>query len=175
MGQMEHLLNVYATKAARGSIADFVGFVEVDDSEATTRLTPGLWLVRINFAQSWRLAACVRTVAHTCSQCNLVMRSSDCKLMVRISKSGLAHAVQIWQYDGAQTLGSYLRKRDCIHALAADLGVSEPAVVPTVMKQIFESLQVPCLIDTTSIWDAFSQLIAACQQMHAGNLLGRLK
>lgn len=45
MGQMEHLLNVYASKAAKGSIADFVGYVEVADEEATTRLTQGTWLV----------------------------------------------------------------------------------------------------------------------------------
>jgi hypothetical protein len=46
MGQMEHLLNVYATKSAKGAIADFVGYVEVRESEATMRLTQGLWLVR---------------------------------------------------------------------------------------------------------------------------------
>ena len=45
MGQMEHLLNVYATKSAKGAIADFVGYVEVRESEATMRLTQGLWLV----------------------------------------------------------------------------------------------------------------------------------
>lgn len=43
---MEHLLNVYASKAAKGSIADFVGYVEVDDEEATAKLTQGVWLVR---------------------------------------------------------------------------------------------------------------------------------
>ena len=48
MGQMEHLLNVYASKAAKGSIADFVGYVEVADEEATTRLTQGTWLVSNN-------------------------------------------------------------------------------------------------------------------------------
>ena len=42
---MEHLLNVYATKSAKGAIADFVGYVEVRESEATMRLTQGLWLV----------------------------------------------------------------------------------------------------------------------------------
>lgn len=45
MGQMEHLLNVYATRSARGAIADFVGYLEVRESEATMRLTQGLWLV----------------------------------------------------------------------------------------------------------------------------------
>lgn len=45
MGQMEHLLNVYATRSAKGAIADFVGYVEVRESEATMRLTQGLWLV----------------------------------------------------------------------------------------------------------------------------------
>lgn len=42
---MEHLLNVYASRAAKGSIADFVGYVEVDEEEATTKLTQGIWLV----------------------------------------------------------------------------------------------------------------------------------
>lgn len=45
MGQMEHLLNVYASKAAKGSIADFVGYVEVSEDEATTKLTQGVWLM----------------------------------------------------------------------------------------------------------------------------------
>lgn len=45
MAQMEHLLNVYASRAAKGSIADFVGYVEVDEEEATTKLTQGIWLV----------------------------------------------------------------------------------------------------------------------------------
>lgn len=46
MGQMELLLNVYASSKARGSIADFMGHCTVDPEEATYRLTPGLWLVR---------------------------------------------------------------------------------------------------------------------------------
>ena len=47
MGQMEHLLNVYASKAAKGSIADFVGYIEVSEAQATTKLTQGVWLVSI--------------------------------------------------------------------------------------------------------------------------------
>lgn len=46
MVQMEHLLNVYASRTARGSIADFMGYCQVADEEATRLLTPGLWLVR---------------------------------------------------------------------------------------------------------------------------------
>ena len=46
MAQMEHLLNVYASRAAKGSIADFVGYIEVNEDEATTKLTQGIWLVR---------------------------------------------------------------------------------------------------------------------------------
>ena len=45
---MEHLLNVYASRVAKGSIADFVGYVEVAEDEATTRLTQGVWLVSNN-------------------------------------------------------------------------------------------------------------------------------
>ena len=43
---MEHVLNVYVSKAAKGSVADFMGYVEVEDQQATSRLTSGLWLVR---------------------------------------------------------------------------------------------------------------------------------
>jgi len=45
MGQMEHLLNVYASKAAKSSIADFLGYIEVAEEQATTKLTQGVWLV----------------------------------------------------------------------------------------------------------------------------------
>ncbi|GBF87958.1 hypothetical protein Rsub_00670 [Raphidocelis subcapitata] len=45
MVQMEHLINVYASKAARGSIAEFMGFCEVERQQANGNLTPGLWLV----------------------------------------------------------------------------------------------------------------------------------
>ena len=43
---MEHVLNVYVAKAAAGSVAEFMGYIEVGEHEATTRLSPGLWLVR---------------------------------------------------------------------------------------------------------------------------------
>lgn len=43
---MEHVMNVYASKAAKGCIADFMGYCEVEPEEATMRLTSGLWLVR---------------------------------------------------------------------------------------------------------------------------------
>ncbi|KAG2447430.1 hypothetical protein HYH02_007756 [Chlamydomonas schloesseri] len=45
MSQMEHLLNVYASRVARGHCADFLGYCEVAESEANVRLTAGLWLV----------------------------------------------------------------------------------------------------------------------------------
>lgn len=45
MGGMEHLLNVYATKAARHSIASFMGYSMVEAHEAGQGLTEGLWLV----------------------------------------------------------------------------------------------------------------------------------
>ncbi|KAG2422260.1 hypothetical protein HXX76_016174 [Chlamydomonas incerta] len=90
MSQMEHLLNVYASRVARGHCADFLGYCEVAESEANVRLTAGLWLV--------------------------------------------------WKYEGSKTLAYYLRRRDTTRALADDLGVAEPVVVPTVMKHIFEGL-----------------------------------
>lgn len=54
--------------------------------------------------------------------------------------------LQVWQYEGSNTLGGYLKRRDCIPGLAQDLGVSEAAAVPTVMKQIFENLVVSCCL-----------------------------
>ena len=45
MGQMEHLLNVYAAKAAPQSVAHFLGYIEVTSAQATKSLTEGLWLV----------------------------------------------------------------------------------------------------------------------------------
>ncbi len=47
MAEMEHVLNVYAAKAAKDAVADFLGFCEVyeEDTKANKRLTPGLWLV----------------------------------------------------------------------------------------------------------------------------------
>lgn len=47
MGQMEHLLNVYASKAAKHSIANFVGYAQVSEGHATKSLTEGLWLVSL--------------------------------------------------------------------------------------------------------------------------------
>lgn len=48
----------------------------------------------------------------------------------------------VWEAQGLNTLAYYLKRRDCIPALATDLNVAEEAVLPTVMTQIFE-----CLID----------------------------
>lgn len=45
-----------------------------------------------------------------------------------------------WKYEGDKTLAYYLRRRDAIAALAADLDVPEAAVVPTVMQQLFTCL-----------------------------------
>ncbi|KAK9798998.1 hypothetical protein WJX73_001206 [Symbiochloris irregularis] len=45
MGRMEHLLNVYCSKKAKDSIADFIGYCEVTQAEAKGGLTAGLWLM----------------------------------------------------------------------------------------------------------------------------------
>ena len=45
MGQMEHLLNVYASRATKNSVANFVGYAQVMPHEASRTLTEGLWLV----------------------------------------------------------------------------------------------------------------------------------
>lgn len=49
---------------------------------------------------------------------------------------------QVWKYEGSKTLSYYLRRRDTTRALSQDLQVPEAAVVPTVMKHIFEGLSV---------------------------------
>lgn len=91
MGEMEHLLNVYAARAARNHCALFKGYCEVSRQEANTRLTEGLWL--------------------------------------------------IWDYEGSKTLAYYLSRRDCLSAMASDMGIPESAAVATVMKQLLEGLE----------------------------------
>ena len=54
--------------------------------------------------------------------------------------------VQVWRYEGSKTLAYYLKRRDCIRALAKDLAVPEEAVPATVMKHIFECLTVGLFI-----------------------------
>lgn len=55
---MEHLMNVYASKAAKGSIAEFLGYCEVEPRKANSRLTEGLWLVSSSgngaISRGWR-------------------------------------------------------------------------------------------------------------------------
>ena len=45
MGGMEHLINVYASRTAKGSIASFMGYCNVQPHEAEHALVEGLWLV----------------------------------------------------------------------------------------------------------------------------------
>ena len=54
----------------------------------------------------------------------------------------LCGLVQMWRYEGVKTLAHYLKRKDCIEQLAADLEVPYDCAVPTVMKQIFECLGV---------------------------------
>ncbi|KAK9814185.1 hypothetical protein WJX72_001933 [[Myrmecia] bisecta] len=90
MGYMEHLLNVYAQRAAKGSVADFMGYVDVSEDEATRNLTPGTWLM--------------------------------------------------WRYEGNRTLAYYLKRRDCLEAIAQDMGIRPEAVCATVLLQLCEGL-----------------------------------
>ena len=50
--------------------------------------------------------------------------------------------MQLWRYQGVKTLGDFLRKRDCLNALAVDLQVAEHLAIPTVLKQVLESTSV---------------------------------
>ena len=56
MSEMEHVLNVYASKVCRNSVAEFVGYCGVSSDEAVGSLTPGTWLVR-HFRDSTTRAA----------------------------------------------------------------------------------------------------------------------
>lgn len=54
MGQMEHLLNVYASRAAPGKVADFIGYIDVASAQATRQLSEGTWLVgSVQQAHRW--------------------------------------------------------------------------------------------------------------------------
>jgi hypothetical protein len=48
----------------------------------------------------------------------------------------------VWQYEGKRTLGFFLQRRSPLHVLARELGVAQDQVVPSVMKQLLENLQV---------------------------------
>lgn len=48
----------------------------------------------------------------------------------------------MWRYEGSKTLAYYLKRRDCVPALARDLRVPEAAVPATVLKHVLESLTV---------------------------------
>lgn len=61
---------------------------------------------------------------------------------------------QVWNFEGLKTLGHYLRRRDCIGALALDMGVPKNAVVPVVMRQIFEAASVSLSAWPSRKWHA---------------------
>ena len=64
-------------------------------------------------------------------------------------------AVQMWKYEGRQTLDHYLRRRDCVPALADALGIEQAAVVPTVMQQVLQGIAVRCpSIQRLAAWAA---------------------
>lgn len=52
------------------------------------------------------------------------------------------YRLQVWRYEGRNTLEYYLNRRDCTTALAEALGVEEVAAVPTVMAQVLEGISV---------------------------------
>lgn len=54
----------------------------------------------------------------------------------------------MWRYEGHKTLSYYLKRRDCIAALAEDLGVDKSAVVATILKQVLEGVAVSLLPST---------------------------
>ena len=48
----------------------------------------------------------------------------------------------MWRYEGSRTLAHYLRRRDCLRALAEDMDVPVEAVPAVVMKQLLQGLTV---------------------------------
>lgn len=77
------------------------------------------------------------------AHCNAHYNSAMTCTIFLCSCSGCAAAgAQVWEYEGAQTLGSFLRRRDCVRALALDLGVAEADAVPAVMRQLLQCLHV---------------------------------
>jgi hypothetical protein len=48
----------------------------------------------------------------------------------------------MWRYEGSRTLAHYLRRRDTLRALAADLEVPLEAVPAVVLKQMLQGLTV---------------------------------
>ena len=131
MGEMEHLLNVYASRSAPNSIADFVGYAQVGEREATRSLTEGLWLVRDPCKHDGRLLVKLPSFHHAATRYGHLRLHSRAHLLV-----------QAWRFEGGRTLAHYLRRRDCIQRLAEDMDVPQDAVVPTVMRHIFEGLSV---------------------------------
>ena len=50
--------------------------------------------------------------------------------------------MQLWRYEGINTLQHYLQRKDCVAALALDLAAPKSAVVVTVLRQILEAASV---------------------------------
>lgn len=48
----------------------------------------------------------------------------------------------LWRFQGLKTLAQYIRRKDCITALAADLQIAEDYVIHTVLKQVLDSIAV---------------------------------
>ena len=151
---MEHLLNVYAARHARGAVADFLGYCEVEYGQASGKLSEGVWLVR-DHPCSLPQATCDRQIMST-SPCNdrvwLWCGHSVARVCLALSTRDVVTAwvtglylrrlAQVWRYEGARTLAAYLRRRDCVPALARDLGVPAEAVAATVLRHILEGLTV---------------------------------
>jgi len=122
MGLVEISINSSAAQRARGSCAQYLGHLTVgrQDANPSAGLTEGLWLV-------WMPACSPLDIAHLPALHSLL--------------SALRFFPQVWEYQGYKTLDSYLRQKDFMQRLSADLEVAEESVVPTVMKQIFEALK----------------------------------
>jgi hypothetical protein len=94
---MEHLLNVYAAKNARGAVAEFLGYCEVARGQASAKLTEGVWLVRPASGHAWpgrslRAARRCWPAGGHASVAQLVHGMGGCKVWVRPGQRGPAIA-----------------------------------------------------------------------------------
>lgn len=84
----------------------------------------------------------ILTLSHWKKMCQCTRATCMWYYFCPISASNTTVTLQVWRYEGAKTLSAYLRRRDCVSALARDLGVPAEAVAATVLRHILEGLTV---------------------------------
>lgn len=107
------------------------------------------WLGCISAASS--VSAAVWVPPHSCDTAPVVavpVFTSVCSSTgrqpgtVQVLNTQRCTCPQVWLYEGKRTLGFFMQRRSPLQVLARELGVAQELVVPTVMKQLLENLQV---------------------------------